>query len=177
MYKNLRIGLAALAIVAICGCGGKSSTTAPSGGNNNNPSDIILTGSVAGEYTTAVFVGAWDHTNNVGGVAAQVTGSTTINIDLGFTGDLTTATYKSTDAGAAGAISVVNTATNLTWTATASTANQAQGSYTMTINSTGTPVTQNGDKAYTGLHGVINATLPALPSSGASGTVTLQATF
>jgi hypothetical protein len=52
-----------------------------------------------------------------------------------------------------------------------------QGAFTLTFSSIGTFVVSSPGNAYVGAHGVLDATLPAVTGSPASGSVTLHATF
>ena len=67
----------------------------------------------------------------------------------------------------------------LTWEATVHNTNgdPDQGSFSLHITDTGTTLTSNGNSVWTAPHGSLDATLPAVTASGASGTVTAHVTF
>ncbi len=93
-----------------------------------------------------------------------------------FAGPMHTGTYGSTDAGANGAVNATpNSSSSQTWTAAAG--SSSQGSYTMSLTDLGSSVALGSGLAYPGVHGTLDATLPAAASTGASGTVTLHAVF
>ena len=95
---------------------------------------------------------------------------------ISFPGDLHAGTFSSTDSTVNGGLSVQQSGTVFLWGAV--TGVSAQGSFALAITSTGTAYTAtNGDKAYLAMHGTFNATAPAFTGTGATGTITLHATF
>ena len=68
-----------------------------------------------------------------------------------------------------------NSSSSQTWTAAAGSG--SQGSYTLSLTDLGSSVALGSGLAYPGVHGTLDATLPAAASTGASGTVTLHAVF
>ena len=63
------------------------------------------------------------------------------------------------------------------WSETVAGPGVPQGKHALTIASVGTPFCLSSSKGYPQIQGTLDATLPASPSSTASGTVSLRATF
>ena len=63
------------------------------------------------------------------------------------------------------------------WSETVAGPGAPQGKHALTIASVGTPFCLSSSKGYPQIQGTLDATLPASPSSTASGTVSLRATF
>jgi hypothetical protein len=166
--------LAALAglALALSGCGGSTNLT------SGQPCSITLSGAVTGTFACNAVSGGYQTSNSQGAVAASVGGATAITIGIAFPGDLHTGTFKDTDAGVQSALSVqTGTGSNNFWAAAAGTGGAKTGSYTLTITDTGLRVPGQGGAAYPAVHGTLTATLPAVAGSGATGTVSLSATF
>ncbi|HLK93732.1 MAG TPA: hypothetical protein VKZ18_27820 [Polyangia bacterium] len=81
-----------------------------------------------------------------------------------------------------GACEVVQNATAQTWAALAGSSSPSddQGSYSVSVSSLGQEITNpegGPGNVFLIVHGSINCTMPAFTVTGASGTVTLAATF
>jgi len=177
MRRALNGILFTLAAVVIGGCGGSNSSTptAPSGNNYS----VTLSGAVTGTLTYAPVEGGYNDSLNVCTVVGAFSGTINnvtyqLTVAPTFVGTLQAKAYHNTDTGANGGLSL-STATYQTWMAAAG--DIAQGSYTVTVASTGTGITDHHVHAYTGGHGTITATLPALIESGSTGTVTVTINY
>jgi len=165
-----------VAVSALAACGG----SAGPGGTPQNRCTVILSGALSGSFncSTAAF-GSWSSGANQSTLGFGVNGTAStpaVGVGLFFAGPMHTGTYKSTDAGANGAVSATpNSSSSQTWTAAAG--SSSQGSYTMSLTDLGSSVALGSGLAYPGVHGTLDATLPAAASTGASGTVTLHAVF
>jgi hypothetical protein len=95
-----------------------------------------------------------------------------INVAVEFPGEAHTGHFSSSDPGAAGGATI--TQNIAAWIA--STGSTTQGVFFLNLSSVAAPISTNDGKAYE-VHGNFTATLPAIMSSGANGTVTLIATF
>ena len=163
---------AALGACVLVACGGTSSLTAP--GQSQN-CQVSIGGNVTYGCKPATTV--WDSGNNTGGFTFQVTKSSInpgISVTIGFPGEPAAKTYKSTDSGAAGSLSLTSGSgvSTQTWVATAG-GGTPTGSYTLTFNSVSGAVTVPQGKAYDG-EGALDAVLKST-SGGAD--VTLHADF
>jgi hypothetical protein len=100
-----------------------------------------------------------------------------ISVAVGFRGEPRIATYRNTDPGAKSVMYAYSSSYLEEWSETVAGPGKPQGRHALTITSVGTPFCLSGSKAYPQIQGTLDATLPASPSSGASGTVSLRATF
>ena len=145
--------------------------SACSGDDNNNGGDscsVALTGAVTSTITCTAAVGAYTSATNQSAVSVLASGSTPgLALALAFPGTLHTGTYHSTDAGAAGGITV--TQGQSSWLAVAGT-----GTYTVNLTTVSTLSSTAQGTSYL-IHGTIDATLVAAAQGAAS--VTLHATF
>lgn len=165
-----------LAAAVITACGG-SDGTGPSGatGNSSGTCTITLSGAQTGSFECSNVLAAWTSDDNITHFGFISTGGTATAIaSIGFPGKPFTATYKDTDAGAGAA--VVVRIGNSGWEADVAEASAKMGSYALTISSKSTLSSAADGEVYT-VHGTLTATLDPDPSTDASGTVTLNATF
>ena len=169
---NLRI-LALAAALAACG----GSTTELSNCN------VTFSGAVTGSGKCTIAGGngykAGGSGNGVGiGMNGTVTGvqSFAFALDLGSTA-VATGTYSNTATTASEATTLSGTG-NATWIQTSHAGSTPdQGTYTLNLTDLGPGINSNGGTAYAAMHGSLNATLPAVTGTGATGTVTVSATF
>jgi len=154
----------------------------PDGGTVADDCSITLSGALTGTFDClAQPTGGYDATKNetaitvAAGNAGQATNaSPNVDIGLGYAGTLHTGVFHQSDSGAKGGVAVTGTA-NASWLAA-----QDNGTPmgTWTLNLTGaTTIAGNSTGAADYVHGTVDATLPAVANSGASGTVTLHASF
>jgi hypothetical protein len=160
-------------------CGG--SPTSNSNGGGGTACTVTLSGAVTSQYDcSAPAVGSYASGKNQGAIGVSVNPATngqppTIEIAVAFPGQLSSGEHANTDAGAKGG-ATLQVGTQF-WAAVVGSTSD-QGSYSLTISSTGTAVTAaNGDKAYLGVHGTLDATMPPVAGSGSTGNVTLHAEF
>ena len=100
-----------------------------------------------------------------------------VTVAVGFRGQPRVATYKNTDPGAKSVMYAYSSTYLEEWSETVAGPGTPQGKHALTITSMGTPFCLSSSKTYPQIQGTLDATLPASPSSGASGTVNLRATF
>ena len=100
-----------------------------------------------------------------------------VSITLRFGGEPRIATYSNTAPGTSSAMYVYSSTYLAEWSETVGGPAAPQGSHVLTITKPGIPYCVSQSKAYPGMRGSLDATLPASASSAASGTVILRATF
>ncbi len=181
MTKLRAVVLAAAGIVAC-----NSNSTGPQQGISKSCT-VTLSGAVSGTYdcrpATTSYGSATDNTAFSFGVPASgsrpAIGLTVVWIgiptDSIYRNSDSTYSYKYNDVGAQADISVT-TSNNQTWLATVGEGTPAAGTYNLTFTS----VVLNGATQSGNLYsaeGTVTATLPAVASSGAIGTIILSATF
>jgi hypothetical protein len=182
MTSTLRRAEVALLLMALLGpaaCG-SSTDNGSDGGNDggNSACTIALTGAQTGSYDCASVLAIFASDSSLSAVDFSTsTGSPVVNVALRFPGELTTKTYRSTDAGAVGSV-VVNLNNMSAWIAVVDPSSQTPivGSFVLTISSVSTLSSDANGKVLR-VHGSLTATLPSLASTAATGTVTVNATF
>ena len=100
-----------------------------------------------------------------------------VSISVRFGGEPRIATYRNTAPGTASAMYVYSSDFLAEWSETVGGPGAPQGSHLLTITKLGIPYCVSQSKAYPGMQGSLDATLPASASSAASGTVILRATL
>jgi hypothetical protein len=158
------------------GSGGGGSGGSGGGGGGNNACSIMLSGAVSGSFGCSALT-VYSNANNAASTTLSVASpaplqSLTVNITR--PGMPTTGFWSSADAGST-AVLAAQQSSGATWQASVGGA-MAQGSYTMNITVGNGTATGNG-MTYMSATGNISGTLPAVTGSGASGSVTLSATF
>lgn len=162
--------LLVLSLAAVCGCGGKKNPV--SSGGNNTQGTITLSSALTGTYNDVIFKGTYLTSANTGAVSALVADPLFVTVDILFSGDLHTGTFKNTDPGAKGTVTIVSG--NATWAANAQT---GKGSYTLDLTDAGTAFTDSTGKSYSNIHGTLAAEAPAVAGTSAAGSVTVTANF
>ena len=164
--------LLAFALPLIWACGG-SDGTGPGGGGGN--CSITLTGAQSTSLDCSQPLAAWTSADDLTDFGFTVTtGSPTVVVSISFPGRPSTRSYNNTDTGAAAALAV--DAGGPGWQAGIAEASPNIGSYTLTISSLSTLSSASDGIVYQA-HGTLTATLEPDATSGASGTVTLNASF
>lgn len=162
-----------LAAVAALGC---NKATAPTGGISANCS-VTLSGALSGTYDCRPATTLWaatDTTDFTFGVAASGT-RPSIAVAILWGGVPTDSTYRNTDAGAEAEL-IVTTSAHQTWEAAVGPGETVAGSYGLTFTSVAQNGANAGGNGYDA-EGTLDATLPAVTSTGASGVVLVSATF
>jgi hypothetical protein len=168
--------LALAAATAAMGCNPKA--TSPHPGISNSCTVTFSGAFSGGPYDCRPATTAWSLADGNGGFSFAVTkGGTTpgVSVAIVWIGQPSTITYANSDLGAEADISVT-TASNQTWSASVGGAGAAAGSYSLTFTSVVDNLTTPTGKGYSS-EGTLTATLAAVAASGATGTVTLTATF
>ncbi len=163
-----------LAVVGALGC--NKTETAPSGISSS--CSVTLSGAVSGTYNCQPATTLWSSSDNRGGFSFGVTASGTrplISATVLWLNQPTVTSYTNADSAAEAQITVTTSA-NQTWQAAVGQGAAATGSYTLTFTSVVQNGANAGGMAYSA-DGTLNATLPAVTASGASGVVIITATF
>lgn len=153
-------------------CGSSSSPSGPVSSCN-----ITLSGAKTGTYACTA-LGSWASGTDWGGfeLALNDLDPVIIHANISFPGDLHPGIFTPSDTTVTGGVTLQQGGSVLLWGAV--TGVTAQGIFTLTVDSTGTPVTAgNGDKAYPSIHGSLDVTAPAFTGTGASGMITMHAVF
>jgi hypothetical protein len=167
----------AVAALAAFGCSKSDKSSTGPGGSSS--CSVTLSGSQTGTYDCTPAEALHSTAGDTAGFGFQVNSSTTqpdiVSLIL-WSGTPAAGEWKSTDMGAAGAVAVSTTAGAAWYTAAGNIGLPAQGSYDLKVSSVSNPVQTDSGTAYT-VHGSLTASLPAASGTGASGTVTVNATF
>jgi hypothetical protein len=166
---------ASCAVLSGCSGGGDKGITDPGG---RSSCSITVSGAQTGTYGCTA-AGITEATTASSNVLVMGTSTSPIIMGLvGFNGNLTTGTYRSTDAkvSAISGVSLQN-AQDQIWEAWSDTVSPSQGSFTLTLSSLKLEGTSDGSQVYS-LHGTFDATLlPSSLSTPATGTVTVHMVF
>ncbi len=163
---------AAAATLVLAACGGSSTGLGQSG-----HCSVTLSGAQTGTYDCQTAFAAWDSSKNQGSFGFQVAQSGTapgIVAAITFPGEPHSATFSQSDTGASGGV-IVSGASSSYWIAS-SDASSTQGTYSLKLTGVSSAYSNSSGKTYS-TTGTVDGTLPAASGSGASGTVTLHATF
>lgn len=166
--------VAACTLAVACGSHGR--TAAAQAAGDGATCSIVLSGAVSGspacaEDRTAMY-GIKERTTLVGFASNDSLPGVMIAIKV--PGVPTTKTYRSSDAGASQGIMVRRG--NMRWTAQGGPQDHPAGSYVLTLTAVKEVPLASDVKGYK-VHGTLTATLQPDPGTGATGTVTLTATF
>lgn len=164
MRKNLVAGTVLLAAVLNTGCSSSDTDVTGNGGCS-----VTLSGAQTGTYSCGLAaVAAYTTATNQFAVAFNVSGTPSVQVSLGSTGEPTARTYANNAAGAVGAVTV-NSGTS-SWFAVGG----GGGTYSLVLSSVTQFSTGATGKTYT-VHGTLDGTLANAASGGAA--VTIHATF
>ena len=165
-------------LVAVVGALGCNKTTTGVQPGVSSSCTVTLSGAVSGTYDCRPATTTWSNTDDTGGFTFGIRASGTtpaMGLAIVWLGEPTDSTYAGTDAGAQADI-FVTTASNQTWRASIGGGTAAAGSYSVTFTSVTYNLPEAGGKGYSA-DGTLNATLPAVAASGATGVVILTASF
>ncbi len=170
--RILLLGAAAAAL----GCNASPSGLHP---GISNSCTVTLSGAVTGgPYDCQPATTAWSLTDDYGGFSFGVTGAGSkpgISVAIEWLGEPMDSTYSNVDLGALANLKVTSSS-NQVWEAFATGLSAPTGSYVLSFTSVVNNLQTSTGKGYTA-EGTLTASLPALTASGATGTVTLTATF
>lgn len=186
----MRIAFGALFLMTMIGCGGNNGTGGGGGGNDmaggsGGGCTATMSGAATASYSNCDAVASWDGSKNqtiVSIVPKDAGGSDAGPVStISLTGMLATGTFKSSDAGANGAIQFVDTSSSSVsqWAAAVGTSagsGGAQGSYTLTITSTN-PFAMTTSVIDYEPHGSLTATLAPIAGTGATGNIDYSINF
>jgi hypothetical protein len=165
------------AAALVWGCGNSSTAPTPIPGQTASCS-VTLSGSIAGTFDCRPAIIGWASASNTSGFGFSLTASATqpaVVVSVSWAGRPAVRTYASSDSGAQG-IAEVLVAPGVEWLASVGGNTPPQGSYALTLTSvTDTVVTARG-QAYL-VAGTLTATLGPVATTGASGAITINATF
>jgi hypothetical protein len=172
---------AAAALIALAAC---STTSIPGVTTGQNNCKVTLSGAISGTFNcVSAPTGGYDSNNNKAAIAVVVGNASSasntapnINIGIGWPGQMSTGTYHQSDTGAQGGAAVTGTSSASWLASSANGSNPAVGTYTLNLTGTDSIAGGASGAAYY-VHGTVDGTLPAITNSGATGTVTLHATF
>jgi len=168
-----------LAVAAVAAFGCSSSDKSATGPGGSTSCSVTLSGSQTGTYNCAPVAAFKASTSDSAGFGFQVSASgsqPTITALILWLGTPASGHHTNSDAGAYGGVTA-GTAAGAYWYAAAGNIGlPAQGTYDLNLTSVTNPVQTDSGTSYT-VHGSLSASLPALTTSGASGTVTVSATF
>jgi hypothetical protein len=139
---------------------------------------VVLSGAVAGTYNCESASTTWSSADSLGTFAFSVAGSGTtpsINVNIQWLNEPTTRTYANSDS-AAQAVLTVTTSNGQTWQASVGGSTAAAGSYALVFTSVVTNLREQNGNLYA-TAGTLNASLPAVAATGATGVVLLSANF
>lgn len=139
---------------------------------------VTLSGAVTGTYDCQPASVTWSSADSMGTFSFNVTGSGTkpnIGVTIEWLSEPTTRTYANSDAGAQ-AVLAVTASNGQTWRASVGGSTAAAGSYALVFTSVVDNLHEQNGNLYA-TEGTLNASLPAVASSGATGVVLLSAAF
>ena len=168
---------AAASTLVFAACGGTGIGPGGTIGQSDHCS-VTLTGAQNGTYDCKSALAVWDSNKNETSFAFTVSEAGTtpqITVVISFKGEPHSGTYASTDTGVTGGATVSISAGSAGWVGT-SDPGSPQGSFSLKFTGVSTAYTASSGKSYT-TAGSVDATLPAISGSAATGTVTLHATF
>ncbi len=153
-----------------------STSTSPNDANSSATCKVTLSGAITASYSCETAMGLNHTADTVYMGVTSTDAARAFSLGLKFPGSaLSTGTFTSSTDGAAGA--VVEAQVPKVWDAVRGDPPD-QGTFSITITGTGSTVTgHTGDVAYLNTHGSADATMPAIASSGASGTVTAHVSW
>ena len=166
------------AVIGLLACGSAVNSN-PGGGLSGPPCTFTLSGGTTGSYACTTRLAYWSDNDNTGTVMLGYgyTGQTTpvISASFNFPGmpRVGTLTETNPDAGVTTRITV--NSGSASWAATESDSAATVGTYTLTM--TNASITIVSDRDVYGVSGTLDATLPPVPQTSATGDVTLHAGF
>jgi hypothetical protein len=164
----IRRALAGAGLIALGACGGGDSKgiTDPGGTPGTTKCTVTFSGAKTGSEN-CVAGAAYSTADKASAISIGVSGSLSGGILI--EGEPSKATYTASTPKVTGGVFYI--AGVQYWAA-----DSDQGAFTLTISSVGNVVTVPDGKGYT-IHGTLDATLPAVAGTGATGTITVHATF
>ncbi len=171
MHRSGMIAMLSVAVV-LASCSSASTNSSGTG------CSFTLSGALTGTPGCTPLGTFWtsDDNKTAFGFTPNFSSDPAVLVTIAVAGEATATTYHETDAGAVAGISVSSSGGSQWAMQTADGGTPASGSYTLTFSSVSTITSDAGTKVYQ-VHGTLTATLPAVAGSGATGTVTLKATF
>jgi hypothetical protein len=163
-------------VALLIACGGSTATDI--NGGLTGAATITLTGAQTGTFTSNTVAAVWNSGTNEGGfgLSTAASGSTpAITVGISFVGEPKVGHYKSSDASTTGGVTV-NPSSLTFWLATNTSGGTPQGTYDLNLTGVSTSGTVSTGKTYT-VSGTLDAVMPAVSGSTATGTVTMHVTF
>lgn len=169
----MRCGIAlTVALIGSTACGNSND---PGDAGGNGTCNVTLSGAQTASLDCSAATVAWSAEDNVTLVGVLPDDHVPlVIISFGVPGQPATTSYHNGDAGVVIALAVSDGTNG--WTAATEDGGGTTGSATVTITSLSTTVSNADGKVYAA-HGTVTATLQPDPSTAATGTVTLNATF
>jgi hypothetical protein len=170
--RILVLGAAAAAL----GCNAKSTGVHP---GISSSCSVTLSGAISGgPYDCQPATTAWSLADNYGGFSFAVAASGTrpaVSVAIEWIGEPVVGGYTNGDAGALANLTVT-ASNNQSWVASVTGTAAPSGSYGLLFSSIVDNLNVAGGKGYSA-EGTLTASLPAVTATGATGTVTINATF
>ena len=167
-----------VAVFGLLACGSAVNSN-PGGGLSGPPCTFTLSGGTTGSYGCDARRAYWSDNVDTGTVMLGygVTGQTTPAISASFTFSGPPGTGTLTDSSPDGGVTTRITVNSgsASWAATESASGATVGTYTLTV--TNASVTAVGDVDIYAVSGTLDATLPPVAQTSATGDVTLHASF
>jgi hypothetical protein len=163
-------------VAALVGCGSGDGSNPPDDGSIAGCS-LALSGGASGTYPCTLRAAVWSSLSYVGQVIVGRTAATdapAITANVSFPGEPIAGTYADDNPDLTTRLTV--TSGSASWTASSGTTAPARGSYTMVLTRV-SATRASGDNQIYAVSGTLDATLPPVPGTSASGDVTLQARF
>jgi hypothetical protein len=167
--------LAFFAALTLIACGGSSTSPTTT---LNTTATVTLSGAQTGTFTSNSVGAVFVNSNQLGAITflvAQAGTAPGITVAITFSGEPKVGHFKNTDVGAQGGAGVTLAQSQI-WLANIAGTGSAVGSYDLNLTSVSTNATVSTGKVYN-VSGTLDAVLPAVAGSGATGTVTLHAVF
>jgi hypothetical protein len=165
-----------VAVFVVSACGSSAGGSGGAGGTGGGPCTITISGATQATLTCQAS-SLFDGSHNRGSVTLSVPNAAPLSsvvIDLARPGEVMTGMWANTDSGAMGGIDVI-ASNSQAWSASQASPN-SQGSYTMDLTAANVIGQTTSAKTYL-VHGTIDATLPPIAGTGATGNVTFHASF
>jgi hypothetical protein len=164
------LATAALAAMALS-CGPSANT------GDLPPCNLTLSGAVTSAQQCRSVVATWAQVSNQTAVLMNPVGTPipTVTVAIGFTGQLRAGTFTHADAGAVGQVVVTSGASQ--WAAFPVSFATPQGTYSLIVTDPGVSTASGNGTIWPAVVGTLDATLPAIAGTSASGSVTLHLVF
>jgi hypothetical protein len=164
------------ALAVLVGCGSTDGSNTPGDGSIAGCT-LTVSGGTSGSYPCSLRVASWSSLSDMGQIILgriATADTPSISATVTFPGEPRAGTYSDSDPDANTRITV--TSGTAYWTMTVGASAPKRGSYTMVLAQVAA-TKEAGDNQIFAASGTLDATLPAVPGTSATGDVTLHANF